>query len=62
MPVRVLPTEAFGCAPLHPGRPQRVLGRRVVAVDGFEAALTDGRTKRRAWEQLKAARPEGPVY
>jgi hypothetical protein len=55
-------SEAFGCAPLNPRHPQRVLGRRLVAVDGFEAALTDSRTKRRAWEQLKAARPEGPAY
>jgi hypothetical protein len=54
--------EAFGCEPLAPGRALRVLGRSFVAVDGFEAALGDERTKRRVWAQLKLAKPEGPVY
>ncbi len=44
------------------GREVRVLGRRVVAVDGLEASLTDPARKRRVWDQLKAARAEGPVY
>jgi len=39
-----------------------VLGRRFVAVDGLEPSLADPARKRRVWEQLKSARPEGPVY
>ena len=54
--------EAFGCAPLRPGTPVRVLGRRLIAVDGFEPSLADEKRKRRVWDQLKAARAEGPVY
>ena len=54
--------EAFGAAPLVPGELVRVLGRRMVALEGFEASLGDAKRKRRAWEQLKGARFEGPVY
>ena len=54
--------EAFGIAPLRFGIETRVLGRRVLAVDGFEASLADDRRKRVVWEQLKAAKPEGPIY
>jgi len=54
--------EAFGTAAFVPGQMVRVLGRRVVALEGFEASLGDAKRKRRAWEQLKAARAEGAVY
>lgn len=54
--------EAFGVEPLRVGAPTRVLGRRLLAVDGFEASLGDPTRKRRVWEQLKAGRPAGPVY
>lgn len=53
---------AFGIDRPSWGREVRVLGRRVVAVDGLEASLTDPARKRRVWEQLKAARARGPVY
>ena len=46
----------------RPGVAQRVLGRRIVAVSGFEAALGDPKAKQRVWAELKAAKPEGPVY
>jgi len=54
--------EAFGCEPLVPVTALRVLGRALVAVDGFEAALGDEKRKQAVWAQLKAAKPEGPVY
>lgn len=54
--------EAFGTAPFVAGQVVRVLGRRMVALDGFEASLGDAKRKRRVWEQLKAVRAEGPVY
>lgn len=55
--------EAFGCEqPLPGAMPLRVLGRRIVAVSGFEAALADPKAKQRVWAELKAAKPEGPVY
>ena len=55
--------EAFGCAQPVPGQPPlRVLGRRIVAVSGFEAALADPNAKQRVWAELKAAQAEGPVY
>lgn len=54
--------EAFGCELPAPGVTQRVLGRRIVAVSGFEAALGDPKAKQRVWAELKAAKPEGPVY
>jgi hypothetical protein len=53
---------AFGIARPTWGREVWVLGRRFVAVDGLEASLTDPARKRRVWEQLKAARVQGPVY
>lgn len=46
---------------LRPGRMITARGRALVAVDGFEASLADGRAKRRVWEQLKRATPPGPV-
>jgi hypothetical protein len=54
--------EAFGTAPLAFGVAARVLGRTLVAVDGFEAALGDSKGKQRVWSELKAAKSEGPVY
>ncbi len=55
--------EAFGCEqPVPGGAPLRVLGRRIVAVSGFEAALADPKAKQRVWAELKTAKPEGPVY
>jgi hypothetical protein len=53
---------AYGITRPAWGREVRVLGRRIVAVDGLEASLTEPARKRRVWEQLKAARAEGPVY
>ena len=54
--------EAFGCETPVPGTPLRVLGRRVIAVSGFEAALADPKAKQRVWAELKAAKPEGSTY
>lgn len=53
---------AFGTSVVSPGKAVIAAGRRLVAVDDFEASLGDERRKRRAWEQLQAARPDGPVY
>lgn len=50
--------EALGTPPLGFGRPMHVGGRSLLAVDGFEASLSDQRRKRRVWSQMKkAARP-----
>ena len=55
--------EAFGCEePAAGGAALRVLGRQIVAVSGFEAALSDPKAKQRVWGELKAVKPEGPVY
>lgn len=55
--------EAFGCEQPRPGASAvRVLGRRLVAVSGFEAALANPKAKQRVWAELKAAKPEGPAY
>jgi CheY-like chemotaxis protein len=54
--------QAFGCEPLVPGVASRVLGRSLVALSGFEAALAEPKAKQRVWGELKAAKPEGPVY
>jgi len=48
--------SAFDIAELRFGRPVRVLGRTLVAVDGLEASLTDEARKRRVWRQLKSVR------
>ena len=55
-------SAAFGVEQPAWGTAITVLGRRIVAVDGLEASLADPARKRRVWEQLKSARPEGPVY
>lgn len=47
---------AFGLEAPAPGVITRMLGRDVLAVDGFEASLTDAARKRRVWGQLQALR------
>ena len=54
--------EAFGVPVPAFGAEMRVLGRRIVAVDGLEASLGDAGRKKRVWTQLQAAKAEGPVY
>ena len=54
--------EAFGIAQPAFGAEVRVLGRRIVAVDGLEASLGESARKKRVWSQLQAAKPDGPVY
>jgi len=53
---------AFGCDPLTPGTTVDVLGRRFVFVSDFEESLGDAARKQRAWRDLQAAKPPGPVY
>jgi uracil-DNA glycosylase len=53
--------RAFGVR-LPLGQEQRVLGRRMLAVDGLEASLADPARKKRVWRQLQAAKPAGPIY
>jgi hypothetical protein len=53
---------AFGIAKPAFGADVRVLGRRIVAVDGLEASLADPARKKRVWRQLQAAKPDGPAY
>lgn len=53
---------AFDSGALPFGREVRVLGRRLIAIDGLEASLRDTNRKRRVWAQMLAARREGPVY
>lgn len=53
---------AFEVARLKFGTPVRVAGRTLVAADGLEASLGDQRKKAAVWHQLKAAKPEPPVY
>ena len=53
---------AFGIERPAAGVAVRVLGRRVVAVDGLEASLGDPKRKARVWGQMQPARPEGPAY
>ncbi len=49
---------AFGCTVPAPGELTRILGREVVAVDGFAASLSDDGRKRRVWRQLKVLEQE----
>ena len=49
--------ERFEAAMLRPGIVTRVLGRRVMALDGFEAALGDPAQKQRMWAYLKQLKP-----
>lgn len=54
--------EQFEVAMLTPGLVAHVLGRRVLALDGFEAALADANAKRRMWAYLKQLPPAGASY
>lgn len=54
--------EDFDTAMLKPGLVAPVLGRRVLALDGFEAALTESRQKQRMWAYLKQLPPLGAPY
>jgi len=45
---------AYGVEPPPAGTLTQVLGRLVLAVDGFEASLQDEAHKRRVWTQLRA--------
>lgn len=49
-------------AMLEPGVVARVLGRRVLALGGFEAALGDPADKQRVWAYLKRLPPLGAPY
>lgn len=54
--------EDFDTAMLMPGLVAPVLGRRVLALDGFEAALSDRAAKQRMWAYLKQVHPAGAPY
>ena len=54
--------EDFDTAMLRPGLVAHVLGRRVLALDGFETALSDPREKQRMWAYLKQLPPLGAPY
>ena len=54
--------EDFDTAMLKPGLIAPVLGRRVLALDGFEAALNDPREKQRMWAYIKRLPPVGAPY
>ncbi len=45
---------ALGHPALPWGKPIRIAGRTVLAVQGFSAALDDPERKRRVWGQLKS--------
>ncbi|MBM6779455.1 hypothetical protein H6A16_08135 [Collinsella tanakaei] len=54
--------EDFNTAMLASGLVAHVLGRRVLALDGFEQALSDPREKQRMWAYLKQLPPAGAPY
>lgn len=54
--------EDFDTAMLKPGLVAPVLGRRVLALDGFEAALADAHEKQRMWAYLKQLPPSAAPY
>ncbi len=54
--------EDFDTAMLKPGLVAHVLGRRVLVLDGFEAALADKAEKQRMWAYLKQLPPAGAPY
>ena len=54
--------EDFDTAMLKPGLVAHVLGRRVLALDGFEAALSDKAEKQRMWAYIKQLPPLGAPY
>lgn len=49
---------AFGLEAPSPGVVTRMLGRDVLAVDGFEASLADEKRKRVVWTQLRALKQQ----
>ena len=54
--------EDFDTAMLTPGRIAPVLGRRVLPLDGFEAALGNPEDKRRMWHYLQRLKPAAAPY
>lgn len=54
--------EDFNTAMLQPGLVASVIGRRVLALDGFEAALPAPAEKQRMWAYLKQLPPLGAPY
>lgn len=54
--------EDFDTAMLKPGLIASVMGRRVLALDGFEAALAQPAEKQRMWAYLKQLAPLGAPY
>ena len=54
--------EDFDTAMLKPGLVAHVLGRRVLALDGFEDALADKAAKQRMWAYIKQLPPAGAPY
>lgn len=54
--------ESLEAAMLEPGEVASVLGRRVLALGGFEAALDDPADKQRVWAYLKRLPPLGAPY
>ncbi|MDO4436419.1 MAG: hypothetical protein Q4B77_00455 [Coriobacteriaceae bacterium] len=54
--------EDFDTAMLKPGLIASVLGRRVLALDGFEASLGVPAEKQRMWAYLKQLKPLGAPY
>lgn len=54
--------EDFETAMLAPGLVASVLGRRLMVLDGFEAALADPQEKRRMWSYIKRLGPAGEPY
>lgn len=54
--------EDFDSAMLKPGLVVPVLGRRVLVLDGFEAALADKGQKQRMWAYIKQLHPAGAPY
>lgn len=54
--------EQFEVAMLEPGLVAHILGRRVLALGGFEAALSNEASKQRVWAYLKLMPPAGAPY
>lgn len=54
--------EDAGAATLTPGIVASVLGRRVLALPGFEASLSDAHAKQVCWAYLKQLKPLGAPY
>lgn len=54
--------EDAGAAALTPGIVASVLGRRMLALPGFEASLSDAHAKQVCWAYLKQLKPLGAPY